>query len=158
MIKNRNVQIEAADALLDVGISLPFFKIPFIKKTVRLTMRRPCLGTQIRITKLYLEMGVSYEDMEAFSTVDEELTFIAKHGVTVSRMLALAVCRGAVSGWLFSRPLAFLMRCLCDDRFLFGSSMQLLSLLKTKSFSIIINSAEMMNPMKLSLSQKRKGS
>lgn len=158
MIKDRKVQIEAADALLDVGISLPFFKIPFIKKTVRLTMRRPCLGTQIRISRLYLKMGVSYEDMEEFTTVDEELTFIAEHGKTVSRMLALAICRGAVSGFLFSRPLAFLMRCLCDDRFLYAASMQLLSLLKTKSFSIIISSAEMMNPMRLSLSQKRKGS
>ncbi len=157
MIKNRNVQMEGADVLLDVGISLPFFKIPFTRKMVRLTMRRPFLGTQIRITKLYLKIGVAYEDMQDF-TQDEELAFIANHSKKVTRMLALAICRGQISGFLFHRPLALLMRWLCDDRFLFAASMQLLGLLNTKSFTIIISSAEKMNPMKLSLSQKRKGS
>ena len=63
MNANPQIEIEAAEALLDIGVSLPFFKIPFTRKVVRLTMRRPCLGGQIRLARLYLQTGVTYERM-----------------------------------------------------------------------------------------------
>lgn len=43
----RNVELEAAEALLDVGILLPLlrFRLPGGRERVlRVTMRRPCLG------------------------------------------------------------------------------------------------------------------
>ena len=64
----KNVEIEAAEALLDVGVSLPFlqFKMPFRKKpvSIRVTIKRPFLGIQIRIAMLYIQLGITYEDME----------------------------------------------------------------------------------------------
>lgn len=79
MNANPQIEIEAAEALLDIGVSLPFFKIPFTRKVVRLTMRRPCLGGQIRLARLYLQTGVTYERMLEF-TKHEELAYMALHG------------------------------------------------------------------------------
>ena len=101
MNANPQIEIEAAEALLDIGVSLPFFKIPFTRKVVRLTMRRPCLGGQIRLARLYLQTGVTYERMLEF-TKHEELAYMALHGRRVSKMVALTICRGAFSTWLFS--------------------------------------------------------
>ena len=157
----RDVEIEAAEALLDVGVSLPFlqFRIPFRKKpvSIRVTMRRPCLGSQIRIARLYLQLGVTYEEMERFSK-HEEMAFLAVHGRCVSRMVALTVCRGAVSGLLFSGIVAWLLRWFVPDRFLQGANRCFVTLLGTRSFTPIIESVQISNPLKPRESQKGKGS
>ncbi len=157
MKANSQIEIEAAEALLDIGVSLPVFKIPFTRKVVRLTMKRPCLGGQIRLARLYLQTGVSYEQMLEFSKHDE-LAYMALHGKQVSKMVALTICRGAFSGWLFSGVLAWLLRWFVDDEYLRAANMQFLRLLGTKSFTTIISSISTTNPMKPRLSQERKGS
>lgn len=157
MRANPQIEIEAAEALLDIGVSLPFFKIPFTRKVVRLTMKRPCLGGQIRLARLYLQTGVSYEQMLEFSKHDE-LAYMALHGKQVSKMVALTICRNAFSAWFFSDALAWLLRWFVDDEYLRAANMQFLQLLGTKSFTTIISSISMTNPMKPRLSQKRKGS
>lgn len=56
----RNVELEAAEALLDVGILLPLlrFRLPGGRERVlRVTMRRPCLGGQMRIVRPLPEAG-----------------------------------------------------------------------------------------------------
>lgn len=157
MRANPQIEIEAAEALLDDGVSLPFFKIPFTRKVVRLTMKRPCLGGQIRLARLYLQTGVTYDEMLEFSKHDE-WAYMALHGRTVSKMVALTICRGAFSGWFFSGVLAWLLRWFVDDVYLQAANMQFLRLLGTKPFMIIIKSISTTNPMKPRLSQKRKGS
>ena len=157
MRANPQIEIEAAEALLDDGVSLPFFKIPFTRKVVRLTMKRPCLGGQIRLARLYLQTGVPYDEMLEFSKHDE-WAYMALHGRTVSKMVALTICRGAFSGWFFSGVLAWLLRWFVDDVYLQAANMQFLRLLGTKPFMIIIKSISTTNPMKPRLSQKRKGS
>ncbi len=157
METNPQVEIEAAEALLDIGVSLPFFKIPFIRKTVRLKMGRPCLGGQIRLARLYLQTGITFEQMQQF-THHEELAYMAMHGVKVSKMVALTICRGALSGFLFSGILAWLLRWFVDDVYLRAANLQFLKLLGTKSFTTIISSISMTNPMKPRLSQNAKGS
>ena len=109
MSANPQIEIEAAEALLDIGVSLPFFKIPFTRKVVRLTMKRPCLGGQIRLARLYLRTGITYEEMLEFSK-HEELAYMAVHGRRVSKMVALTICRGAFSTWLFSDLLPWVVR------------------------------------------------
>lgn len=157
----KNVEIEAAEALLDVGVSLPFlqFRIPFKKKPIpiRVTMKRPCLGSQIRIAKLYLQLGVTYEEMERFNK-HEEMAFLAIHGKRVSKMVALTVCRGAITSVLFSGIVAWLLRWFVPDKYLQGANRCFITLLGTKSFMRIIESVQISNPMKPRESQKRKGS
>lgn len=151
------VEIEAAEALLDVGVSLPFFKIPFTRRMVRLTMRRPCLGGQIRLSRLYLQTGVTYEEMLSFSKHDE-LAYMALHGRRVSKMVALTICRGPITGTLLAGILAWLLRWMVDDAYLRAANMQFLRLLGTKSFMTIIRSVATTNPLKPRLSQTEKGS
>lgn len=150
-----DIEIEAAEALLDIGVSLPFFKIPFTRKVVRLTMRRPCLGGQIRLARLYLQTGITYERMLEF-TKHEELAYMALHGRRVSKMVALTICRGAFSTWLFSGLLAWLLRWFVDDEYLRAANMQFLRLLGTKSFMSIIRSISTANPMRPRLSRERR--
>jgi hypothetical protein bfra3_13575 len=155
MNANPHIEIEAAEALLDIGVSLPFFKIPFTRKVMRLTMRRPCLGGQIRLARLYLQTGITYERMLEF-TKHEELAYMALHGRRVSKMVALTICRGAFSTWLFSGLLAWLLRWFVDDEYLRAANMQFLRLLGTKSFMSIIRSISTANPMRPRLSRERR--
>lgn len=155
---NRSVETEAAEALLDIGVSLPFFRLPLMRQPIRLTMKRPCLGNLIRITKLYLQMGVTCRQMEAFDK-DEELRFIALHGGRISRMVALTICRGAISGTLLARPLAWLIRWFVPNECLQAAARHFIALLGTRSFMSIIDSVERANPMKPRTSQRNtKGS
>ena len=70
----REVQREASEALLDLGVSLPLkeWRLPFMKRPVRwrVTMRRPRLAGQICIVRLYLSMDVSPEEVSAFADTE----------------------------------------------------------------------------------------
>jgi hypothetical protein len=155
------VELLAAEALLEQGVSVPFkeVRIPFTKKSwqPRLTMRRPHLGGQIRISRLRLKMGVTYEQIEGF-TAQQEDEFIARHGKTLSKMVALTICRGYLSGKLLMPMVAFFIREWVDVRFLLGAHTTYLSLLGVKSFGNIITSAEVLNPMRPTMSHKKRGS
>ena len=154
----RKIQQEASEALLDVGVSVPLkpIRIPFCRKPLllRMTMRRPRLSTQIRIARLYLSLGVSYEDMEGLDK-DGQMRFVAEHGKTVADMVALTMCgKWWKPVWLVS----WVLRHMVDNLYLQVAMMKFVLLLGTESFTNIIRSAEMTNPMKLRLSQKKKGS
>ena len=155
------IGIEAAEALLDMGVSLPFkdIKIPFTSNrfTLRLTMKRPCLGNQIRIARLYMTLGVTYETMLTFDK-HEQMLFLAKHGKTISKMISLVVLRGGVTGLLFSSLLAWLIRWCVNDKFIAAANTEFVHLLGTKNFMNIIRSCETANPLKPRLSQRKKGS
>lgn len=155
------IQMEVAEALLDAGVSVPLkpFRIPFRKKplVIRLTMRRPRLSTQIRIARIYLTLGVTAEQMEKF-TKEEEMRFLADHGGDIARMAALAVCCTTLRSRLAGRPLAWVFRNWVDPPYLMAALTQFVMLLGTKSFTNIIRSVQMTNPLRLRLSQKSKGS
>ena len=147
--------------MLDIGVSLPFkaVRIPFTGKrfALRMTMKRPCLGNQIRIARHYLKIGVTYEQMKVFEK-HEEMVFLATHGKRISKMIALTICRGAFSGWLFSPFMAWFIRWFVPDAFIMGANLRFITLLGTKDFMNIIKSSEIANPLRPRMSQKRKGS
>ena len=154
----RKVQQEASEALLDVGVSVPLkpIRLPFCKKRLllRLTMRRPRLSTQIKIARLYLSLGVTYAELEALDK-DGQMCFIAEHGKTISDMVALTMCgKWWKPVWLVS----WILRHWVDNLYMQVAMMKFVLLLGTESFTNIIRSAETTNPMKLRLSQKKKGS
>ena len=154
----RKVQQEVSEALLDVGVSVPLkpIRLPFRKKRLllRLTMRRPRLSTQIKIARLYLSLGVTYAELEALDK-DGQMCFIAEHGKTISDMVALTMCgKWWKPVWLVS----WILRHWVDNLYMQVALMKFVLLLGTESFTNIIRSAEMTNPMKLRLSQKKKGS
>ena len=93
----RQIQREGAEALLDVGVSVPLkaIHIPFRKTPLelRVTMKRPCMSGQLHIARTYLSMGVTSEEMWNF-TKEEEMQFLVKQSKPLSRMIAYMICRG----------------------------------------------------------------
>ncbi len=160
-LSERLIEKEAAEALLDIGVSVPLslIRIPFRKKPVkiRVTMKRPTLGAVMRIARIYLGIGVTAERMRGFSK-EEQMAFIADHGKEVCMMISLSVCRGWISRNLFARLLAWYMRWHVGYRYLMAAVLDFILLLGTENFTPIIASIERINPLKPRMSQKRKGS
>ncbi len=157
----KQIQREGADALLDIGVSVPLksFRIPLRKSPVelRVTMKRPYMSGQILFARTYLSMGVTSEDMWNFDK-EQEMRFLAEHGKKVSRMLAYTICRGAFSRRFLLWAVSWFLRNFVEQRYLIGTVKRFVSLMGTDPFIPIIRSAERTNPMKLRTSQKKKGS
>lgn len=147
---SKQLEIECADALSDIGISVPLLciKIPFRKKpwVISVTMRRPTMGSLIKIARIHLSMGVTFEDMQKF-TKEEEFEFIAKHGNKVAEIASLAILRNGLKvllfGWLMKRIILWCV----SDRHLMAVSRQFTPLFGTKAFENIIKSVEVANPL-----------
>lgn len=157
----RMVQREGAAALLDRGVSVPLkeIRVPFRKKPLKLrvVMHRPRLGGLMRLARVYLGLGVTAEQMGKF-TKEEEMAFLAAHGKEVSRMVAYTLCRGWISRHLLVGVTAWVVRNWMAPEYLDAAMRTFILLLGTDPFTPIIRSAGKMNPMKLRLSQRRKGS
>lgn len=157
----RQIEREGADALLDAGVSVPLkaFHIPLKKKPVelRVTMKRPYLSGQIRFARTYLSLGVTSEEMWKWNK-EEEMRFMAEHGKEMSLMMAHTICRGWWSRHLLLHATAWFLRNCVEQVYLTGVVKRFVDLMGTDHFIPIIKSAEITNPMKLRLSQRRKGS
>lgn len=152
--------MEGADALLDAGVSVPLLSInvPLVNKRVnlRITMKRPCLSSQMKIAKLYLESGITSEEMWKFSK-EQEMEFLVKHGSKIAGMIALTMRRG----WKRFIPqsvIAWVVSHFMSNEHLLGAMKRFVTLMGTDPFIDIIKSAEMTNPMRLRMSQEKKGS
>lgn len=157
----RQIQKEGAEALLDVGVSVPLFKIkiPFIRHSwaIRIKMKRPTLDSQIRIAKAYLSMNVTADEL-ANMPLERQMAFMAEHGHTISRMIALTFCRSFVARRLGVSVMAWVVRNFMQYDYQMAAITAFVHLLGTEAFMPIIRSAERTNPMKLRLSHKKKGS
>lgn len=151
------IEKEAAEALLNAGLSVPLkaVRIPFRKHPLvfRVTMKRPCLATQMRIARLYLGMNVTAGQMETF-TKEEEMRFLSEHGKAVSLMVAHTLC-GCTP---LVGPVAWYVRHRMEHKYLFHAFRAFVRLMGTKAFTPIISSVERSNPMKPRLSHGKKGS
>lgn len=158
---NRAIEKEAAEALLDRGVSVPFkdIRLPLEKKPlkVRITMKRPTLAGQIAIGRQYLEMDTTAEEAAKLSGM-EQMRFMARHGKRLSRIIAYTVCRGYISRHLLVGLTAWLVRHFVEYRYQTAAVGQFERLMGTVPFMSIIRSAERTNPMKPRLSQGKKGS
>lgn len=156
----RVIQREAADALLNIGISIPLkeFKLPFRKRPVKLrvTLKRPYMSGQIQFARTYLSMEVTAEQMAAF-TKEEQMRFMAKHGAALCRMIAYTICVGPVRR-LFVRSVSWFIRNCVEQHIILAAAQKFVSLMGTDPFIPIIRLAERTNPMKLRLSRAAKGS
>ena len=63
MTTNTELELLAAVALADGGISLPL-SLTFRRKPVRVTMKIPSTRSLIRISRMYLAMGVTAEEYD----------------------------------------------------------------------------------------------
>ena len=153
----QEIQREGAEALLNVGVSLPLkdFKVTFRtdRLHLRLTMQRPTLARQTQIARTWRSVGMTLDEFEA-SDYDGQMEFLAKHGKKLSRMIALTMPHW----WLPTSVLSWFVRRWMKWEYQKAAFEKFVTLMGTERFTPIIRSAEMANPMKLRLSRGRKGS
>lgn len=151
----RAIQKEGAEALLDRGVSLPLkdIRLPFRRTPLkfRVTMRRPTLGGQIRIAELYLSLDTTAAALRRLDT-DGQMRFISEHGRTVSRMVAVTLCRGPLRRKFLEGPVAWFLRHFVSHTYMLAAMTHFVLLMGTEPFTNIIRSAEIVNPMKARLS------
>lgn len=151
------IELTGAEALLNRGVSVPIksIRMPFMRRSweIRMTMRRPTLGRQIRIAREWLKTGLTLAEIRGLDT-DGQMAFMAKHGQGVSRMIALTMERR----WLPTGVMAWMVRRWMKWEYQLCAVEEFVSLLGTDPFLPIISLAERMNPMKPRLSHERKGS
>lgn len=149
-----NFEIEGLTAkiLADNGISLPLRLLG--GKHIRWVMRVPSYESCIRISKMYLKMAVTYDELKAY-TFEQKLEFMRKHTRTVSRMVAYAIVRGWILGWILNRPVAWMLRSCMHPAALEESFMIAISCMNTVPFGNTIRLAQVMNLMSPNLSQRR---
>ena len=102
-------QLKASALMLDMGVAIPVrpFKFLYRKKKPRsVVMRTSGLGNLMRISNLHLQMGITYAEMQEY-TFEQNMKFIAEHGITVSRMVAYTLVRSKFWGRLLNRPVAW---------------------------------------------------
>lgn len=143
----------AEKIMSDAGISLPLRLLG--GKYIRWTMRVPTLESRGRISKMYLKMGVTYEDLKTY-TFEQKLEFMVKHTKTVSRMVAYGIVRGWLLGWLLNRPVAWMLRNCMHPVALEEAWMIAMGTMSTVPFGNTIRLAEVMNLMAPNLSQRKR--
>lgn len=160
MKSRQTEQLKASALILDMGVAIPVRPFKYLtrkRRPLHVVMRTPSLGGLMRIAHLYLGMGVSYEEMKDYSC-EQNLDFVARHGINMSRIVAHALVRGRLTGRWLNRPVAWWLRWRVHPLFLQEAMFQLLTMLNPQSFQTIISSAELINPMKPSLSPSGSGS
>lgn len=148
-----NIELLAAKVLADNGISLPL-RLPG-DRHMRWVMRIPNLESRVRISKMYLKMGVKYTDLGKY-TFEQKLDFMRKHTKTVSRMVAYGIVRGWILGRLLNRPVAWMLRNCMHPAALEEAWMLAIGTMNTVPFGNIIRLAEVMNLMSPNLSHGKR--
>lgn len=113
MTENPPIEKFAADTILQRGVKVlipaPFFLRLVGKKTVSVKLSSPFEGTMHRVASYYLSTGITEDILEGI-TVEAALALHAKHGKAISKAVACAILNGYVSGYLFTKPLAWYLR------------------------------------------------
>jgi len=152
-------ELKATEALLDVGLSVPLRPLRFKKWKIssRVTIKRPPLGGLLRILRLWLPLNVQAEEIEAM-TERERLVFIDKNGKAVSRIVALMICSGFITGKILAPALAAFLRWRCHPDTMLMTTVAFMQLQDTRSFTNITRSVSALNVAAPRLGQKKKRS
>ena len=142
----------AEKIMSDAGISLPL-RLPG-GRHIRWVMWVPNLESRCRMARMYLKMGVTYEELKVY-TYEQKLEFMVRHTGTVSRMVAYGIVRGRLLGRLLNRPVAWMLRTCMHPAALEEAWMLVVGTMNAVPFGDIIRLAEVMNLMSPSLSRRK---
>ncbi len=146
--------------LLDLGVSVPLRPLGFLssrKKTARVVIKRPYMGSILRVCRVYMKIGVSYKELQEYD-LDQSLIFYAKHGKEVSEIVAYGICRGYLSGKLFHKAVASYLRWRVHPSVLIDLYIRFMELINIKSFHPIISLTGRTNLLRPTLSHEESGS
>lgn len=154
----RTVEIDAANALLDtrVRIHVPAPRIFrwLGVKSWRYSLYRPVCAQLLRISRLYVSMGIEESELESEET-GVQLETVSHHLVDASRLVALGMIRGGVRSYLFHRLLARYLRCHSDTKTLSELAKMVVAFSGAENFMPIIRSIGHLKITEPNLSQVR---
>lgn len=146
---DKKAELNATDALLDLGVRIPILTPNFLKRKGRtrsIIMYRPMGGTLVRIARKYLKMGVQYDELEN-NNFEQDMKLMANHCKLISEMVALCIVRGWLTGFLFHKIVAWWLRWRVHPAMLRAVWWQMLMWLNLKDFLSITKSASVLNVM-----------
>lgn len=153
-MNSEEVEIKTVDTILDKGVRVPipapFFLKIFGVRTIKVIVRRPVIGNMLRISKMYLKMGIKDETENDWRNW---IDIFAKTVVPASRIVAIGMLRGRIRGLLFCRPLAFYLRWNMDTRQMAELAALLVSLSGVQDFMntiTFLRGMKMTTPMNVS--------
>ena len=113
------VEKNAAEALLDrrlkINLPGPWVLRLFGRRTIPVFVKRPVAQNLFRMSRHFASMDIDLKEVKA-GEVGTLLECVGRNGVTVSRIIATGMIRGNMGVFLFSRPLAWYIRCNMDMR------------------------------------------
>ncbi len=157
---NRIIELEAAEALLDAGISLPLLRMRLLFLSRARAAHRnasPFWGTQMRIARLYLRQGIGAQKLAA-ATAEEEMAFFDEHPKELSQMVALTVCRGYLSGLILAPVVAFRALACSAREYLVEAQRRFSRLRATRISGILSSGPNRRIPFRPGVSHRRSGS
>ncbi len=153
-----NEELKAADGLLDIGISIPLRPVKFgrLKIIPRVTMKRPPLGGLLRVLRVYLSLNVTTGELKKMGK-EESAAFMNEHGKAVSKMVALSMWSGFLSG-RFAPLLSWWLSWRCHPNVLFHAALEFIDRVDAESFIDIIRLYASKNLLRPNLSHEGKRS
>ena len=135
--KALEAQREAANILLDLGVSIPMtaprlFRW-FGKKQFRLIIRRPYWGTMVRISRAWLSIGITAETIKS-NTLEDDMKLMQQHRKTVARIVAYGSLRGWFSGF-FAPVLGSILLWRAHPTILVEAAYKLVTLSRVEDFT-----------------------
>ncbi|MFX1617832.1 hypothetical protein JZ945_03060 [Riemerella anatipestifer] len=98
-------EIKAAKLLLKRGVELmlpaPFFLRLFGKKQIKLTLKTPCLESQLAVSEVFLQTGIFLKEDEI--SMQKALEILSNHGVRISEIIAMAIQNETRINWRVRR-------------------------------------------------------
>ncbi|AFR36548.1 hypothetical protein [Riemerella anatipestifer] len=98
-------EIKAAKLLLKRGVELmlpaPFFLRLFGKKQIKLTLKTPCLESQLAVSEAFLQTGIFLKEDEI--SMQKALEILSNHGVRISEIIAMAIQNETRINWRVRR-------------------------------------------------------
>ena len=148
-------ELTVSERILDLGVRIPIRPLRFLdfkRKPRAVTIRQPYGGSLIRISRMFLKIGVTFEEMKDYNT-DQNIAFMAKHATAVSYMVAAAIVRGCFGYRMFGWAVAWWLRWRVHPVFLSEAMFQLMKNMDINPFQNIIRLAELMRMTKPRLSR-----
>lgn len=100
-----NIEALTASQLLQKGVRMdirtPFFLRILGVKKFSIKVRAPFIGTLLRISRLYCQTGIATDELDDIS-LEKAHAIVLAHGVTMSKIVAVAWLNQRFLGWLLS--------------------------------------------------------
>ncbi len=156
-----NTEQNAAETLLNKGIKVrvtaPLLFRLFGKSTIGITITQPHLGTLYRISKAWLQAGLTDDDLNDINQANAHKLFMA-HGMQLASITAIAWLNGYWRGRLFGRMVSKWLYWHLTPLQLLGIANVLVVLSGTQAFTNTIRLAASMKMTAPNLSQANQGS